>query len=125
MSRANEVVVSSHDAGRGTTLSYTIGFGLSLILTLSAYLIIDNHVATHTFRMVSIICLAIAQLFVQLICFLHLGRESKPRWNLTVLIFAAMVVIIVVFGSLWIMHNLNYRMTPSQVQNYMHNQDGL
>jgi cytochrome o ubiquinol oxidase operon protein cyoD len=59
-----------------------------------------------------IVGLAIIQLFVQLFFFLHLGEESKPRWNLMVLLFAAMVVIIVVFGSLWIMNNLNYNMMP-------------
>jgi hypothetical protein len=39
---------------------------------------------------------------------LHLGSESKPRWNRTALWFAAMVVTMIVFGSLWIMKNLSY-----------------
>ena len=51
--------------------------------------------------------LAVAQLMVQLVFFLHLGTESKPRWNLTVVLFALMVVVILVFGSLWIMKNIN------------------
>ena len=125
MSQAKDVVVSRHDAGQGTMRSYTAGFVSALVLTLVAYWLLENNIGSHAFRMVSLISLAIVQLFVQLICFLHLGRESKPRWNLTVLIFAAMVVFIVVFGSLWIMYNLNYRMTPKQVQNYLHSQDGL
>jgi hypothetical protein len=36
-----------------------------------------------------------------------------------------MVVCILVFGSLWIMNNLNYRMTPQQIQSYMDNQTGF
>jgi heme/copper-type cytochrome/quinol oxidase subunit 4 len=53
--------------------------------------------------------LAIAQLITQLLFFLHLEKEPKPRWNLLVLSFAVTVAVILVFGSLWIMQNLNYR----------------
>jgi heme/copper-type cytochrome/quinol oxidase subunit 4 len=45
---------------------------------------------------------------VQLIFFVHLDQERKPRWNLMVLLFAVLVVVIICFGSLWIMKNLNY-----------------
>jgi cytochrome o ubiquinol oxidase operon protein cyoD len=57
--------------------------------------------------------LAIAQLLVQLFCFLHLGQESKPRWNLVALVFALFIVVVLVGGTLWIMHNLGH----GQMQN--------
>jgi cytochrome o ubiquinol oxidase operon protein cyoD len=58
--------------------------------------------------------------------FLHLGRESKPRWNLNALLFAVLVVVIIVFGSLWIMHNLNYHMqNPQQINKYLRSQGDL
>lgn len=72
-----------------------------------------------------ILGLAVVQLFVQLIFFLHLGRESRPRWNLAMLLFAFMIIGIVAGGSLWIMSNLNVRMTPQQINKYMNDQDGL
>jgi cytochrome o ubiquinol oxidase operon protein cyoD len=130
MSKVEEaVVVSRHDAGQGDMKSYTLGFIASLILTAATYALVQLHVSHHHFShplvMVSIFCLAIAQLFVQLVCFLHLGRESRPRWNIMVMLIAVMVVIILVGGSLWIMYNLNTRMTPSQINNYLNKQDGL
>jgi cytochrome o ubiquinol oxidase operon protein cyoD len=105
---------------KGSVVGYVAGFGLSLLLTLVAFFLVAHRnskpdVFTHRFLMVSIVALAIVQLFVQLLFFLHLDRESKPRWNLLVAGFAAMVVLILVAGSLWIMNNLNYHheATPS------------
>jgi cytochrome o ubiquinol oxidase operon protein cyoD len=130
MSKVKEkVVVSRHDAGQGTIRSYTTGFILSLVLTAATYSLVQLHLShndfSHLFIMVAIFTLAIIQLFVQLIFFLHLGRESRPRWNLMVMLLALMVVIILVGGSLWIMYNLNTRMTPTQLNNYLNDQDGL
>ncbi len=96
------------EVGHGSFKSYVTGFGLSLVLTLLAYiLVVDGSRPANTI-IAAIIVLAVMQLFVQLYFFLHLARESKPRWNLTALLFAALVVGIVVIGSLWIMRNLNY-----------------
>lgn len=99
------------DSATGNYASYVVGFALSLIITLIAYVIIVNKYFASTNQAILIIAtLAIVQLFVQLIFFLHLGRESKPRWNAMALIFAGIVVLVVVFGSLWIMNNLDYNM---------------
>jgi cytochrome o ubiquinol oxidase subunit IV len=57
--------------------------------------------------------------------FLHLGRETRPRWKLAVFLFMLGVILILVFGSLWIMTNLNYRMMPKQMVQYMNSQAGL
>lgn len=115
-----------------STASYVIGFVLSLALTLTAYLLVRTHINHHhlypsdTFMVIMLPVLAVAQLFTQLVFFLHLGKGSKPRWNPLVLSFALIVVLILVIGSLWIMHNLNYRMMPSgdQVNQYLKNQNG-
>ena len=55
-----------------------------------------------------LLSLAAIQLFVQAIFFLHLGKESKPRWNQQLFAFMLATVIIIVGGSLWIMANLDY-----------------
>lgn len=111
-------VVSRHDAANGSMRSYTTGFIISLILTLTAYALVTQTVLSSWNLVYALSGLAIAQLFVQLHFFLHLGRESRPRWKLHVLLFAAMVVVIVVFGSLWIMKNLMYghQTTPSKAE---------
>ncbi|MEK7594559.1 MAG: cytochrome o ubiquinol oxidase subunit IV [Patescibacteria group bacterium] len=97
-----------NEASHGNFKSYVIGFISSIVLTLIAYTLVVNKVWSDNIVITVIIGLAIVQLFVQLVFFLHLGRESKPRWNLTALTFAVMVVGIIVIGSLWIMQNLNY-----------------
>lgn len=91
-------------------VSYVIGFILSIVLTLLAYILVVNHILEGALLVAVIVGLAIIQLFVQLFFFLHLGKESKPRWNLLMFSFALSVVIIIVFGSLWIMNNLDYNM---------------
>jgi cytochrome o ubiquinol oxidase operon protein cyoD len=107
-------------------MSYVTGFVSSIILTLVAYILVINHILSGTGLVAVIVGLAIVQLFVQLFFFLHVGNEAKPRWNLMALLFAGTVVIIVVFGSLWIMNNLNYNMMHDMdVKTYMHDHEGF
>jgi cytochrome o ubiquinol oxidase subunit IV len=109
---------------------YIIGFLLSIVLTLAAYIIVQQHVQSgHEFIMHEAIVwivagLAVGQLFVQLIFFLHLGKETKPRWNSIAFVFAAFLIIAIVFGSIWIMNNLNYNMMPNEVNDYLLEKEG-
>ena len=108
------IVTNDYDSSIGSLKNYITGFLLALILTLLAYFLVTQKIYTSYNQIIAIISgLAIVQLFVQLIFFLHLGRESKPRWNVTVFVFAAIVVVIIVVGSIWIMNNLNYNMNHS------------
>lgn len=123
-----KAIVARHETAHGTARSYTAGFALSLILTLAAYLIVSNNVFSGWALVYALTALAVTQLAAQLIFFLHLGRESRPRWNLTVMLFALMVVFIVVFGSLWIMKNLQYNHvhggSPSQTNQFIIHDEG-
>jgi cytochrome o ubiquinol oxidase operon protein cyoD len=114
---------------QGTLRTYVSGFVLSVGLTVIVYAFVQAHLAHHSFSadkvIGGILALAVVQLLVQLIFFLHLGRESRPRWNLAVLLFAFMIIGIIVGGSLWIMSNLNANMSPAQINKYMSNQDSL
>ncbi len=108
----------------GSLKTYISGFVLSIFLTLMAYdLVVQRKFSVDTI-IAAIVGLALIQFLIQLVFFLHLGRETKPRWKLFVLLFMIMVVLILVFGSIWIMNNLNYRMTPQQQNQYMNNQGG-
>jgi cytochrome o ubiquinol oxidase operon protein cyoD len=115
MSLKSKVVAQKH-SGRGSLTSYSIGFAMSILLTLDAYLFTVHHIFTGQGLVWAVMGLAWIQLLVQLLFFLHLGSESKPRWNLVMLLFALMVLVIIVFGSIWIMNNLNYHMsTPQEI----------
>jgi cytochrome o ubiquinol oxidase operon protein cyoD len=104
--------------------SYVVGFGLSLLLTLASYLLVSNHGLSRRGLMAVTTIFALTQFFVQMIYFLHLHIETKPRWKLLVFSFMTVVVLILVLGSLWIMSNLNYRMMPDQINQYLQSQDG-
>jgi len=89
---------------------YSLGFALSVLLTLGAYFIVDRHLLTGGVLILTIIALAIIQLWVQLIMFLHLGTEAGPKWKLAAWLSTLGLILIVVIGSLVIMQNLSYHM---------------
>lgn len=113
-------------AGARSLLIYTIGFICSMALTLAAYWLVVTHVLQSRVLVAAIISLAIVQLFAQMVFFLHLGQEARPRLNLLLFGFMAAVLMIMVVGSLWIMNHLNYHMMQgSELTNYIINDEGV
>lgn len=98
--------------GDSHRIPYVIGFTLSLLLTGAAFLAVMQLSLPRGLAIGVIVTLAIIQLLVQFIFFLHLHEEQKPRWNLLVFLFMLCIVLIIVTGSLWIMHHLDYNMMP-------------
>jgi cytochrome o ubiquinol oxidase subunit IV len=101
------------EAAHGTIGSYVTGFVWSIGLTLAAYFTVVYQLLPAQLAIGTIMGLALVQLIVQLVFFLHLGRDSRPRWNAAILAFTVLIILILVIGSLWIMHNLNYHMMPA------------
>lgn len=92
--------------------SYTIGFAISLVLTLLSFLVAPF---VGILAAPMIVILAIVQLFVQLLFFLHLGSERGGHLTIVLLGFAAGIIGILIIGTLWIMSNLSHlhRSTPT------------
>ena len=103
--------------------SYVLGYGLSLLLTLAAFGVVLVGGVSMEYALPILIVLAVAQLFVQLLFFLHLDRRSS-HWNAGALGLTALIVLLIVGGTLWIMYNLNLNMAmdPAQVEAYMRDQ---
>lgn len=116
---------SEHATTHASLRTYTVGFLLSVALTFMAYGSVVYKLLSGNALIAFIVFLAIAQLLVQLVYFLHLGQEAKPKQNLMVFLFAAMVICILVFGSLWIMNSLDYHMTSNQVNEYIIKEEGI
>ena len=114
MSEKSQQIAAAQESTHGSLISYCIGFLLSIVLTLAAYFLVVNELLQGGLLVAGLAILAIVQLLVQLIFFLHLGRESGRRWNLMMFLSMLLIVIIVVAGSLWIMHNLDYHMMPAE-----------
>jgi len=116
----------THSHSEGSYKSYTLGFAVSVILTLAAFYLVANHRFSRDRVIAAIVGLAVIQLLVQLLFFLHLGRESKPRWKQLVFYSMLTAVFILVAGSIWIMNNLNYNMrTPEQTTQYIIKDEGI
>ena len=117
----------SHRASQ-TTFQYVVGFCLALLLTFITYgLVVERWYDLKTGVIAAIILgLAGLQALVQSIFFLHLGAEREPRWKSVTFAFTVLMMLIVVVASLWVMHNLNYRMgmSPEQMQETMLKENG-
>ena len=106
--------------------SYVIGFLLSIAATLLAYFFVVNNVWPKEMLTYVVLAIAVVQLVVQAVFFLHLGRGSRLK-SVTFL-FAILIVLVVVIGSLWIMHHLDYNMmhmSPEEMELYMHQNEGI
>lgn len=96
-------------AWHGSLKSYIIGFVISLLLTsISFYLVIAKPLSVPNV-IYAISTLAITQATFQLLYFLHLSKEEKPRWETYSFLLMLLILLIIVCGTLWVMHDLNIR----------------
>ncbi|HET6924770.1 MAG TPA: cytochrome C oxidase subunit IV family protein [Candidatus Saccharimonadales bacterium] len=125
MNKPEKIVVGSHEEPPVNLATYIIGYVLSLGFTLTAYELVVHRVLSFAWLLTDIIVLAFGQFIVQLVCFLHLGLERKPRWKLLVFGMMISIILIIIIGTIWIMANLNYNMLPRNLNQYMHTNEGL
>lgn len=98
------------EEGRKSFKAYMTGFILCLITTCLAFGIVQFEWFDVSHRYAMLALLAIAQLFIQSVCFLGLNTSKKGWWDLFPFLFVLMVIVFLVGGSLWIMYNLNFNM---------------
>lgn len=111
---------------RGSLQSYSTGFLLCVLLTTIPYYLVATRMLEGWGLIICLMTFAFVQLLVQLQFFIHLGHDSKPKWNSLVFLFMALVLLIVVLGSLWIMKNLNYHnMSPNEVNTYIEDEEAI
>ncbi len=109
----------------GAMKSYVIGFILSLVFTFIPYNLVVNQTITGTALLATILGFALAQMIVQITFFLHLGRGPKPRWNLYFFVATVGIILIVVGGSIMIISNLHYNMSPSDQTKKLLNDEAI
>jgi len=114
-----------------TINSYILGFVLSFGLTIAAFYPVIEHVNSghllfsHELLIPFVLTLAVIQLLVQFVFFLHIANLSKSSLNLVALVSTASIIIIIVIGSIWIMNHLNYNMRPKDTYKYIIQEEGL
>ena len=95
-----------------TMRDYVIGFLLSVILTaIPFWLVMTMPLSAGTTGAI-IMAFAVVQIVVHMVFFLHMTPKAEGGWSLTSLVFTVIVVVIMLAGSLWVMHHLNTNMMP-------------
>ncbi|MEZ2223502.1 cytochrome o ubiquinol oxidase subunit IV [Rhizobium sp. RCC_161_2] len=93
-------------------LNANIGLGFSIALTLASFLLAGSNVVYGPAIPVALIVLAIAQMGVHLVFFLHITTGPDNTNNVLALAFGILVVALIVLGSIWIMDHLKQNMMP-------------
>ena len=103
-----------HDELHATVSGYMIGFGLSVLLTaIPFWLVISGVIANKQLTAALVTVLAVIQIVVHMIYFLHMNTKSQEGWTLLSLVFTIVMVVITLSGSLWVMYHLNTNMMPT------------
>ena len=100
-------------------LNANLGLGFSVILTIAAFVAVTTHLVWGPAIPVALVVLAIAQMGVHLVFFLHVTTGPDNTNNVLALIFGVFVVFLIVVGSIWIMTNLNRNMMPMPAEQLM------
>jgi cytochrome o ubiquinol oxidase subunit IV len=115
---ARDHVDAAHSHGdthsHGSRRSYLIGFLLSVVLTAIPFWMVMSGGFDPQATAITIIAFAVVQIIVHTVCFLHVNTRAEGGWTLMAYMFTAVMVLIVIAGSLWIMYHLNTNMMPME-----------
>ncbi|EJF98100.1 cytochrome o ubiquinol oxidase subunit IV, partial [Bartonella vinsonii subsp. arupensis Pm136co] len=106
--------MSRHNEAHGpSTGSYLIGFILAVFFTMGSFIpvmygMMDSWAIST--KVAYLIGMAIIQIIVQIVFFLHLNSGPDAKWNLSALWFAAICVFVIIGGTWWAISHLNYNM---------------
>jgi len=94
------------------TAAYVIGLALALILTGVSFWVASTGTLWGPGVSVGLVVLAIAQMGVHLVFFLHITTGPDNTNNVLALAYGILVTFLIVVGSIWIMGHLNHNMMP-------------
>jgi cytochrome o ubiquinol oxidase operon protein cyoD len=95
------------------TLAYVIGLALALILTGVSFWVASTSSLWGPGVAVGLVVLAIAQMGVHLVFFLHITSGPDNTNNVLALAFGVLIVFLVMVGTIWIMAHMNANMGVS------------
>jgi cytochrome o ubiquinol oxidase operon protein cyoD len=93
-------------------LVYLVGLALAILLTATSFYVAGTDLVWQPSIPVALVVLAIAQMGVHLVFFLHITSGPDNTNNVLALAFGVLIVLLLMGGSLWIMANLNHNMMP-------------
>ena len=117
--------LDEEESGPSNILVYSIGLLLSVILTATSFWAANTSLLWGPGVALGLAVLAVAQMGIHLVFFLHITTGPDNTNNVLALAFGMLIVFLVVAGSLWIMANLNENLMPSQHLMDLQNADPL
>jgi cytochrome o ubiquinol oxidase operon protein cyoD len=109
-----------HNNMLSETISYVIGLALALILTGISFWVASTSVLWGPGVAVGLVVLAIAQIGIHLVFFLHITSGPDNTNNVLALAFGVLIVFLVMLGTIWIMSHLAANMGPSPEMMNLH-----
>jgi cytochrome o ubiquinol oxidase operon protein cyoD len=103
-----------HDSLLSETMAYVIGLGLALLLTGISFWVASTSSLWGPGVAVGLVVLAIAQMGIHLVFFLHITSGPDNTNNVLALAFGVLIVFLVMVGTIWIMAHMNVNMMPDQ-----------
>ena len=91
-------------------LGYLVGLGLAVLLTATSFFVAGTDLVWQPSIPVALAVLAIAQMGVHLVFFLHITSGSDNVNNVMALAFGVLIVFLVLGGSIWIMGHMTHNM---------------
>jgi len=102
-----------HDRLMSETLAYVVGLGLALLLTGVSFWVASTSALWGPGVAVGLVVLAIGQMGVHLVFFLHITSGPDNTNNVLALAFGVLIVFLVMIGTIWIMYHLAANMGPT------------
>jgi cytochrome o ubiquinol oxidase operon protein cyoD len=102
---------SGHDIAKGL-LGYVVGLGLATLITVVAFFIAQTTLVWGPSIPIALFVLAVGQMGVHLVFFLHITSGPDNTNNVLALAFGVLIVMLLMIGSIWIMSHLNHNMMP-------------
>jgi cytochrome o ubiquinol oxidase subunit IV len=93
---------------------YLVGLGLSVLATVVAFFLTGTSLVWQPSIPAALIVLAIAQMGVHVVFFLHITTRPDSMNNVMALTFGVFIVFVLIVGSMWIMTHLNHNMIPME-----------
>ncbi|QGZ64383.1 cytochrome o ubiquinol oxidase subunit IV [Paraburkholderia acidisoli] len=98
------------EESHGSFGSYLAGFILAVVLTAASFWVVLHGGFSRETALIGLAVLAVVQILVHLVFFLHMNTSSGQRWNVTAFAFTVLTAVIVIGGTLWVMHNVSMNM---------------
>jgi cytochrome o ubiquinol oxidase subunit IV len=109
------VLTDQEEGASSGVLNYTIGLVLAVVLTATSFWVTNTSLLWPPGIPLGLAVLAIAQMGIHVVFFLHITTGPDNTNNVLALAFGLLIVTLVVAGSLAIMANLNGSMMPPGV----------